>query len=82
MGRIIDYYNNLNEKKIAIQINITEKIDFLNNEIRKIRCLEDKNGNKNSLIVIGNKGQLKIVPLYEDSKVIKAELNDFKRNFV
>lgn len=65
---------------MVIQINITEKIDFLNNEIRQIRCLEDENGNKNSLIVTGNKGQLKIVSLYEDSKVIKMELNDLKGN--
>lgn len=65
---------------MVIQINITEKIDFLNNEIRQIRCLEDENGNKNSLIVTGNKGQLKIVSLYEDSKVIKMELNNLKGN--
>jgi hypothetical protein len=30
------------------QLTITEKIDFLNDEIRQIRCLEDENGNKNS----------------------------------
>ncbi|WP_454054999.1 hypothetical protein [Clostridium sp. Marseille-Q7071] len=62
------------------QFTITEKIDFLNDEIRQIRCLEDENGNKNSIIVAGNKGQLKIFPLYEDSKNIKIELNDLKGN--
>ncbi|HCQ91115.1 MAG TPA: hypothetical protein DIU45_17180, partial [Clostridium sp.] len=62
------------------QFTITEKINFLNNEIRQFRWLEDENGNKNSLIVVGNKGQLKIFPLYEDSKNIKIELNDLKGN--
>ncbi|MCW7999142.1 hypothetical protein CFK35_14680 [Clostridium sp. cpc1] len=62
------------------QFTITEKIDFLNDEIRQIRCLEDENGNKKSLIVTGNKGQLKIFSLYEDSKNIKIELNDLKGN--
>ncbi len=62
------------------QLTITEKINFLNDEIREIRCLEDENGNKNSLIVAGNNGHLKIFPLYEDSKVINIELNDFKGN--
>ncbi|ARC86175.1 hypothetical protein U732_3678 [Clostridium argentinense CDC 2741] len=62
------------------QFTITEKIDFLNDEIRQIRWLENENGNKNSLIVVGNKGHLKIFPLYEDSKNIKIELNDFKGN--
>ncbi|MBU5314380.1 hypothetical protein KQI38_20350 [Tissierella carlieri] len=62
------------------QCTITEKKDFLNDEIRQIRCLEDENGNKNSLIVAGNKGQLKIFSLYEDSKAIKIELNDLKGN--
>ncbi|HDK7155824.1 TPA: hypothetical protein PTV43_000937 [Clostridium botulinum] len=62
------------------QFTITEKIYFLNNEIRQIRCLKDENGNKKSLIVTGNKGQLKIFSLYEDSKNIKIELNDLKGN--
>lgn len=62
------------------QFTITEKIDFLNDEIRQIRWLEDENGNKNSLIVVGNKGHLKIFPLYEDSKNISIELNDLKGN--
>ena len=53
---------------------------FLNDEIRQIRCLEDENGNENSLIVTGNKGQFKIFSLYEDSKAIKIELNDLKGN--
>ena len=39
-----------------------------------------KNGNENSLIVTGNKGQFKIFSLYEDSKAIKIELNDLKGN--
>lgn len=62
------------------QFTITEKINFLNDEIRQIRWLEDENGNKDSLIVAGNKGHLKIFPLYEDSKNIKIELNDLKGN--
>ncbi|APF25812.1 hypothetical protein NPD7_216 [Clostridium sporogenes] len=62
------------------QFTITEKIDFLNDEIRQIRCLEDENGSKKSLIVIGNKGHLKIFSLYEDSKNINIELNDLKGN--
>ncbi|EPY6469448.1 hypothetical protein ACWO4B_000047 [Clostridium sporogenes] len=59
---------------------VIEKIDFLNDEIRQIRFLEDENGNKDSIIVAGNKGQLKIFSLYEDSKNIKIELNDLKGN--
>ncbi|MDU5011678.1 MAG: hypothetical protein E6257_06100 [Clostridium botulinum] len=59
---------------------VIEKIDFLNDEIRQIRFLEDENGNKNFIIVAGNKGQLKIFSLYEDSKNIKIELNDLKGN--
>ncbi len=59
---------------------LQKKIDFLDDEIRQIRCLEDENGNKKSLIVTGNKGQLKIFSLYEDSKNIKIELNDLKGN--
>jgi hypothetical protein len=62
------------------QLNITEKIDFLDDEIRQIRFLEDENGSKISIIVTGNKGQLKIFSLYEDSKTIKIELNDLKGN--
>ncbi|MFV3012816.1 hypothetical protein ACLD43_14715 [Clostridium botulinum] len=62
------------------QFTITEKIDFLDDEIRRIRCLEDENGNKESLIVIGNKGQIKIFSLYEDSKNINIGLNDLKGN--
>ncbi len=62
------------------QFTITEKINFLNDEIRQIRWLEDENSNKNSLIVVGNRGNLKIFPLYEDSKNIKIELNDLKGN--
>lgn len=62
------------------QFTITEKIDFLNEEIRQIRCLEEENEDKKSLIVIGNKGKLKIVSLYEDLKNINMELNDLKGN--
>ncbi|MBU5675062.1 hypothetical protein KQI88_01350 [Alkaliphilus sp. MSJ-5] len=62
------------------QLTITEKIDFLDDEIRQIRCLEDENGKKKSLMVTGNKGHLKIFSLYEDSKAIKMELNDLKGN--
>ncbi|MCC5437575.1 hypothetical protein [Clostridium botulinum] len=62
------------------QFTITEKINFLDDEIRQIRCLEDENGNKKSLIVIGNKGQIKIFSLYEDSKNVNIKLNDLKGN--
>ncbi|MGF7056891.1 hypothetical protein [Brassicibacter mesophilus] len=62
------------------QFTIAEKIDFLNDEIRGIRCLEGENGNKNSLMVIGNKGNLKIIFLDENSKTIKIELNNLKGN--
>ncbi|WP_461612938.1 hypothetical protein [Clostridium sp. Marseille-QA1073] len=62
------------------QFTITEKINFLDDEIRQIRYLEDENDNKNSLIVTGNRGQLKIYSLYEDSKTMKIELNDLKGN--
>ncbi|KGO12368.1 hypothetical protein [Clostridium botulinum] len=62
------------------QFTITEKINFSDDEIRQIRCLEDENGNKKSLIVIGNKGQIKIFSLYEDSKNVNIELNDLKGN--
>ncbi|GMQ61728.1 hypothetical protein [Vallitalea maricola] len=62
------------------QLTITEKKDFLDDEIRQIRCLEDENGKKNSVIVIGNKGQLKIFSLYGDEKNIKTEVNDLKGN--
>ncbi|AJD32094.1 MULTISPECIES: hypothetical protein [Clostridium] len=62
------------------QFTITGKNHFINDEIRQIRFLEDENGNKNSIIVIGNKGQLNIFSLYEDSKNIKIELNDLEGN--
>lgn len=62
------------------QLTIKEKIEFLNYEIRQIRCLEDENGNRNSLIVTGNNGKLNIFSLYEDSKTIKIELNDLRGN--
>lgn len=62
------------------QLTITEKINFLNDEIRQIRCLEDENGKKSSLIVTGNKGHLKIFSLYEDAKNVKIELSNLKGN--
>jgi hypothetical protein len=62
------------------QLTITEKINFLNDEIGKIRLLEDGNGKNNSLIVIGNKGHLKILSLYEDEKNVKIELNNLEGN--
>jgi len=62
------------------QLTITDKVNFLNDEIRQIRCLEDENGRKSSLIVTGNKGQLNIFSLYEDAKTVKIELNDLKGN--
>ncbi|QGU95549.1 hypothetical protein GOM49_11020 [Clostridium bovifaecis] len=62
------------------QLTITEKINFLNDEIGKIRLLEDGNGKNNSLIVIGNKRHLKILSLYEDEKNVKIELNNLEGN--
>lgn len=62
------------------QLTITEKINFLNDEIRQIRCLEDENGSKSSLMAIGNKGHLKIFSLYEDAKTVKIELGNLKGN--
>ena len=55
-------------------------MDFLNDEIRKIRFLENEDGKNDSLIVVGNKGQLKIFSLYEDEKTIKMEIDDLKGN--
>ncbi len=62
------------------QLVVTEEIDFLSEEIRQIKCLEDGNGKKNSILVTGNKGKLKIFNLYGDSKNIKTELKDLKGN--
>lgn len=62
------------------QFNITDKINFLDDEIRQITWLEDGNGNRNSLMIIGNKGHLKIFSLSEDEKVVKIELKDLKGN--
>ena len=62
------------------QFTIIEEMDFLNDEIRGIRFLENEDGKKDSLIVIGNKGQLKIFSLYEDEKTIKMEMDDLKGN--
>jgi WD40 repeat protein len=62
------------------QFIITEEMDFLNDEIRKISFLENEDGKKDSLIVVGNKGQLKIFSLYEDEKIIKMEIDDLKGN--
>ncbi len=62
------------------QFTITEEMNLLNDEIRKISFLEDEDGTKNSIIVIGNKGQLKIFSLSEDEKIIKVEMNDLKGN--
>ena len=61
------------------QLTITEKIKCLNDEIRGIRCLQDENGSKSSIIVLGNNGHLKILSL-EDSKPVRIELNDLKGN--
>lgn len=74
MGELyfIKYENN--------QLNITEKIKCFSDEIRVIRCLQDENGSKSSLVVTGNNGYLKIFSLYGDSKTIKIELNDLKGN--
>jgi len=58
------------------QLIITEEMDFLNDEIRKIKFLENENGKKDSLLVVGNKGQLKIFSLYEDVK----NIDDLKGN--
>ncbi len=62
------------------QFIITEELDFLNGEIRQIRCLEDEDGSKNSLIIIGDKGRFKILSLYDDTKTIKMEMVDLKGN--
>ena len=62
------------------QLTITDKVNFLNDEIRQIRCLEHENGNENSFIVTGNKGHLKIFSLYENVITIKIELNDLIGN--
>lgn len=62
------------------QFTITEKIDLLEDEIRQIRCLEDENGKKDSLIVTGNKGQLKILSLNEAYKAVKTEWKDWSGN--
>ena len=51
----------------------------MNDEIRGIRCLQDENGSKSSIIVLGNNGHLKILSL-EDSKPVRIELNDLKGN--
>lgn len=59
---------------------IKEKFNFLNDEIRRIRCLENEDGNEDSIIVIGNGGQIKILFLYEDLKTIKVEKDDLKGN--
>lgn len=61
------------------QFIITEEMDLLDDEIRQIRCLEDENG-ENSLIVTGNKGQIKILSLHEASKAVKTGWNDLKGN--
>lgn len=62
------------------QFIIKEKLEFLNNEIRQIKLLEDEHNDKKSIIVTGNKGELKIFSLYEDSKTIKLEVNNLKGN--
>lgn len=62
------------------QLTITEEINFRNDEIRQIRCLEDETGNRNSIMVTGNKGKLKIFNLYGDSKNIKTKLDDLEGN--
>ncbi|WP_077369069.1 hypothetical protein [Anaerosalibacter sp. Marseille-P3206] len=62
------------------QLSIIKEIDLLNDEIRAIRFLENEDGKKDSLIAIGNKGQLKIFSLYEDTIDIKMEIDDLKGN--
>ncbi|MBU5270484.1 hypothetical protein [Clostridium cochlearium] len=62
------------------QLTITDKIDCLSEEVREIRCLENGDDNKDSLIVIGNKGQLRIFSLCKDTKTIKIEINDLDGN--
>lgn len=62
------------------QLIITEKIDFLNDEIRQVRLLEDEGGSKDSLITIGNNGQLKIFSLYKNSEIVKGGIYDLKGN--
>lgn len=62
------------------QLIITEKINFLNDEIRQIRCLEDENGKKSSIIITGSNGQFRIFSLCEDEKNVNIDLNDLKGN--
>ncbi|WP_353097690.1 hypothetical protein [Tissierella praeacuta] len=62
------------------QFTIIEEFDFLNDEIRQIKFLENEKGNKDSLMVVGDKGQLKIFSLHEGPKTIKVELNGLEGN--
>lgn len=62
------------------QLITKDKINVLRDEIREIRCLEDGSGNRNSIIVTGNKGQLNIFSLYKDAENIRIELKDLKGN--
>lgn len=61
------------------QFTVEEEIDLLNDEIRKIKHLEDGYGNKNSLMAIGNEGQYKIISL-GGIKTVKAESDCLKGN--
>lgn len=64
------------------KLTITESFNFLNEEIRKIKRLETGDGDNNSLMVMGNNGQIGILSLSEDTepKLIKTQLNDLKGN--
>lgn len=59
------------------KFNIIEKLDIMNEEIRQIKNLEDEDGSKNSLIAIGNRGQLRIFSLDGD---IKVEIDNLEGN--
>lgn len=65
------------------QLDIAEKINLSDDEIRQIRCIEDENNSKNSLMVTGNKGLLKIFRLNDGTKrvsIMKTEISMLKGN--
>lgn len=68
----IKYHNN--------KFIIDEKDDFLDGEITQIKCLDDENGNRNSLMVTGDNGLINIYSLNEGSKIIKEGLDSLEGN--
>ncbi|SHK50126.1 hypothetical protein SAMN02745248_02682 [Hathewaya proteolytica DSM 3090] len=55
------------------RLNIVDKFDFLESEIREIKGLEEENGGITSLAVVGNKGYMKILHLSKDKELEKRE---------